>query len=175
MLWVLEFQEAVRACAMRPISRFKVHSLSLLFFGVFCLYPILFCSLQYIYKDMYHSYPSVCPLKRSGTTGNHIFYLISLMWSRKRVCLPIWFQHWALQKPGKLCPAQMWVGLPSPTHNLSIIQIWWTWLPLMLGPMAHNLSSIVNLIGTSRHFCFIAQSPQLCMANHRRTCPLLQV
>jgi len=76
---MLEFQEAVRACAMRPISGFKVHSLSLLFFGVFCLYPILFCSLQYIYKDMYHSYPSVCPLKRSGTTGNHIFYLISLM------------------------------------------------------------------------------------------------
>jgi len=41
---MLEFQEAVRACAMRPISGFKVHSLSLLFFGVFCLYPILFCS-----------------------------------------------------------------------------------------------------------------------------------
>jgi len=76
---VLEFQEAVRACTMRPISGFKVHSLSLLFFGVFCLYPILFCSLQYIYKDMYHSYPLVCPLKRSGTTGNHIFYLILLM------------------------------------------------------------------------------------------------
>ena len=33
---VLEFQEAVRACTMRPISGFKVHSLSLLFFGVFC-------------------------------------------------------------------------------------------------------------------------------------------
>jgi len=90
---VLEFQEAVRACTMCPISGFKVHSLSLLFFRVFCLYPILFCSLQYIYKDMYHSYPSVCPLKSSGTTGNLIFYLISLMWSCERVRLPIWFQQ----------------------------------------------------------------------------------
>jgi len=39
---VLEFQEAVRACAMRPISGFKVHSLSLLFFGVFCLYFVVY-------------------------------------------------------------------------------------------------------------------------------------
>ena len=79
MFQVLEFREAVRACTMRLICRFKVHSTSLLFFGIFCLYPLLFRSLQYIYTDMYYSYPSVCPLKRSGTTGNLIFYLISLM------------------------------------------------------------------------------------------------
>jgi len=36
---VLEFWEAVRACAMRPISGFKV---PLLFFGIFYLYPLLF-------------------------------------------------------------------------------------------------------------------------------------
>ena len=46
--------------------------------GILSLSPFI-CSLQYIYKDLYYSYLSVCPLKRSGITGNHIFYLISLM------------------------------------------------------------------------------------------------
>jgi hypothetical protein len=73
---LLEFREAVRACAMRPISGFKVHSPSLLFFGVFSLYLLLFCSLQYIYEDLYRSYPSVCPV---GTTVNLIFCLILLI------------------------------------------------------------------------------------------------
>ena len=39
VIFLLEFQEAVRACAMRPISGFKV---PLLVFGVFYLYPLLF-------------------------------------------------------------------------------------------------------------------------------------
>jgi len=53
-------------CARSPDSSFKVHSPSLLFFGAFRLYLISFCSPQYIYENLYHSYLSFYPLKRSG-------------------------------------------------------------------------------------------------------------
>ena len=86
LITVLEFREDAQ-CAWPPDSRYPYCSSG---------YFTLICSLQYIYEDLYYSYLSVCPLKRSGTTGNHIFYLISLMWSRERVRLPIWFQHIAL-------------------------------------------------------------------------------
>ena len=51
---------AVRACAMRLIHEFKVHSLLLLFSRAFYVYLLLFRSLQYIYQSLYSSYPSVC-------------------------------------------------------------------------------------------------------------------
>ena len=43
-----------------PDTEFKVHSLLLLFSRAFYVYPLLFCSLQYIYESLYRSYPSVC-------------------------------------------------------------------------------------------------------------------
>ena len=43
-----------------PDTEFKVHSLLLLFSRAFFVYPLLFCSLQYIYESLYHSYSSVC-------------------------------------------------------------------------------------------------------------------
>ena len=46
---------AVRACAMRLVHGFKVHSLLPLFFWTFYLYPLLSHSLQYIYKCLYCS------------------------------------------------------------------------------------------------------------------------
>jgi hypothetical protein len=45
-------------CARYPDSRY-IYCICA-FFGVFCLYPVLFCSLQYIYEYLYRSYLSVC-------------------------------------------------------------------------------------------------------------------
>jgi hypothetical protein len=67
MVCVLEFREAVRACAMRPISRLYVHSLVLLF-----LYVLRGCKLHFVFisyysivysvymRTVYRSYLSVC-------------------------------------------------------------------------------------------------------------------
>jgi len=43
-----------------PDLRIQGTFLYLLFFRPFYFYPLSFCSLQYIYENLYHSYPSVC-------------------------------------------------------------------------------------------------------------------
>ena len=63
---------------MRNAPDLRIQGTFIVLRDILPLSPFI-CSLQYIYEDLYCSYPSVCPLKRSGTTGNHIFYLISLM------------------------------------------------------------------------------------------------
>jgi len=82
---LLEYPEAVRACAMRRYPRNLgtiPHSYCFLsFFGLWALFYISlvsFCSLQYIVEILYCSYSSVCPV---GTTGNLIFlsYLADLI------------------------------------------------------------------------------------------------
>jgi len=69
----------VFACAMRPISG---HYCFCAFFGaassILYLSPFILWFTVYT-RTLYFSYLSVCLLKSSGTTGNLIFYLISLM------------------------------------------------------------------------------------------------
>ena len=77
---MLEYLEAVRACAMRRYPRNLGYIPYFLLFSFIlrAVGPILsfFYSLQYIVEILYCSYSSVCPV---GTTGNLIFYLILLI------------------------------------------------------------------------------------------------
>jgi hypothetical protein len=60
---VLDFRDAVRACAMRRCSVIQVHSPFCACFGAVGPFISIFASfhsLQYIYEDMYCNYPSVC-------------------------------------------------------------------------------------------------------------------
>ena len=60
---------------MRNAPDLRIQGTFIVLRGILPLSPFI-CSLQYIYEDLYYSNSSVCPV---GTTGNLIFYLISLM------------------------------------------------------------------------------------------------
>ena len=97
LLWQCTKRQSVGilgAYTMRPICGFKVHSLPLLFFHAFCLYPLSFHSLQYIYKGLYRSYLSVCPLCNSYCQRQPEFiFLLSYSDHGKDLHLLIGFQH----------------------------------------------------------------------------------
>ena len=59
-------------------------------------YPLLFCSLQYIYQDLYCSYFSACRWNLQRQL--EILSPIS-SWSCKHIGLTIWFQH----SPASFC------------------------------------------------------------------------
>jgi len=47
--------------------------------GVFSIYPLLFCSLQHIYEDMYCSYLSVASGTSRDNWKSYVFILIMQM------------------------------------------------------------------------------------------------
>ena len=67
-----------------------VHFLLLLFSRAFYVYPLLFCSLQYIYESLYRSYPSVCLCRIQRQPESHS---LSCLDHANNLRLLIRFQH----------------------------------------------------------------------------------